>query len=319
MIKKKAIILAVSLVVLWVLYAAHVQYAQWVYEDTDWSAACTSIGPWMWRELRIPSRNLPRRLGCATGGSPPRAHLLSLAVLTVNGLALAPLGLAATTVVWFHPLSIEAGAYAVELGELLSALGLIIAVHGAVSPRHGWVRWGVIGSGFYGAAMSKETGAVGALLILWLWCCRPAYRSRADMVGLSAIGGVGMMYVALVWQPPFSSLVPLWRWMAVQAVGGWGLLFRVLVPLNLSPDHPWWTAPDSEQILAVLGVAGSACYAWRARFTRLGFALGWWWLALLPRLLIRVPLGYLTEHQAYTALVGMGLAAALPPGKPLSS
>lgn len=296
----------VVLIALVVSVYAQTRTAGWVYEDDNMRVSAeTVIVP-----RHVPSRELSIFVRSRLPDTARTAHLCSVGLHVVNGALVgvlaAELGGAAwiaAGLFWLHPLNVEAVAYAAEQSELMSAFGLLLAI--IAWRRHWWI------VALFGAAIAllgKETGIMVFPLAGWLWLQDEPDWRFSSAAYLCALLGLG--WAEFVTFPQDVSL-SAWRWFGVQSVGVWGLARRVVLPLGLTPDPAWWRYGTAWQVVAAISVMVAALVIWKQR--RRGLVLtgcGWALIALAPRLLIRIPLGWLTEHHSYTAMVGVALAAS---------
>lgn len=313
----------------------HVRSAGWVFEDTTWrNGGAKHVGDMQWELYQMPSiwtmvTSIPNRHLTAwtfylTPDDPRVAHGINVAVHVVNALLLALLmnrlgapGWAMGVIFLILPLASQAVAYASGRAELLSALSVLGACWFALVSRwRVWLRWTALLGILVLGSMTKPTfAAIVIPLVLWLdWFYG---RETLDWLWESAFF-VGLPALAwLIWhiltRPQLVvSTVPLWRWIGIQCGAAWMLLAASVLPLHLSIDHAWWTMPDSVQIVAIgvtlfiAAVLIDEALAKPASYATLG--IGWFWIAILPRLLVRETQGWMREHHIYVSLLGIAMA-----------
>ena len=226
-----------------------------------------------------------------------------LLFLALAWLVLPPWGaVAAAGIFAWHPIQVEAVAYVSARADLVSTVGLLLALLATAGRSFAGA---VVGVSL--AALSKETAIVAwGLVPLWAaWFQTPFPLRR--WLGLCLIG----MAASLPWLWPYAQTVTLDSVMAGEQLAAIGrLVALVFVPWGLTVDHDWasiaWLGPVA--FILSSGVTAWALVAgWRAR-SWLAFAWLWTLVALLPRLV--VPLGEgVHEHHFVVPMVGWALAA----------
>ena len=259
---------------------------------------------------------------------PAVAHLVNLGLhLTVGVLVAAVVtpmagslvGLVAAVVMLLHPLNHQAVAYVTGRAELLTMVGILLAVSGLIRGGWGWLLCPV---GILLAMTSKEMGAVvlPVLFVIMAWQ-RRAFPAPVLFLGgcLTGIGAMRALPVLLSWAtmtPGAGGSELPWSEFVVRANGViWQIQASLVTLSGFAIEHDavtlplWWLALSAAMTAAV---GAGAVLAWR-RQPIVAVALTWWLVALLPRLLIPTS-EFSTERHLYVAQLGpailLGLAAA---------
>lgn len=314
----------------------HVRSAEWVYEDSTWrrggvvehpltaSSDQTKFMPSPLATLAaLPNRHLAMWTFYLTPDDPRVAHAINVGLHLLNALLLALLlqrwglsGWVAGAVFVAYPLTTQAVAYAAGRSELLSLTSVLGTIwFASASDAHVVTRWvGFVVSWLVGLASKPTVAIIVPLLLLWVFICQRDWmtkrRNHLWLPGLqlelwfafALMLGV-MAYRVL---DGLKADIPLWRWIAVQTSGAWTLLVN---PFHLSMDHAWFLTPDPLQIASL--IAWFLFGAWLVlsdASREIRFGLGWFWLAILPRLFVRDQLGWMREHHVYVAVAGLAIA-----------
>jgi len=238
-----------------------------------------------------------------------------------------------------HPVHVEAVANVIGVGELMTAVGVCLAVYAAVVRQN--VLWS--GAALLLGLFSKENAVVAPALIGWAWIVGAPLALRPDrrrlfmfVASWVVIAGVYVAVRAVVLQPyaRLHATAPVFlgesafagRLTAVAALGD---VVRLLVlPLTLRVDY----APAERTIVRSMldgrFVIGLACLvlwaallvlAWRRQRRVEAYGLGWIAIAFLPVSNLLFSTGVLlAERTLYLPSVGLALAAGtalarLPP------
>lgn len=304
-------------IVVWlaVVYVPHVRSAAFVYEDMKYLEG-VPVAPLSASVLR--GRGLSTDLWGVLR-TPQGAHLLNillhLAVVALSGCLLLRLtgsawvGLAVAALMAVHPLTVQGVAYASSRGELIAAVGVLVALLCASGAHPAW--WGLLPVGLGLAYLGKETGLIGVALVpLTIWL-------KGDRVWawrLVALGGSAAWLYAITHLPVVRRIAGLaeygWldmspgAWIGVQLAAVWRLIVLSVAPLWLTVDPPI-RMQDAQPVIPILMLmAGLAEIAWRLkdRAPLVTFGLAGMALVAAPRFLVRTPLSPFNEHQWYLAM-----------------
>jgi hypothetical protein len=317
----------ISLVAIAVAVYAVTLRAGFVYEDANWLPHVADPIAWV-----FPSRALTMwTLSASETGAiaPLPYHAVNLALHLATGLAV--YGLAATLIpgsasVWaagvflLHPLNSEAVSYVSARTDLLSTLGIVLALCCAVRWTSAW-RWVGCVAALLLAGLSKEIGLVGVLLVLWtlsIWRSETFRR-----VWPVALAGVVVLLLPI--------LPRLWAWMALAPSAGGSLeswtshvglqltaLWHLLALLMPSPswaqsfsiDHdviglaPIWR-DAAVTLTALSAVVGLGLWLMGSRLVP--WVLGIGAISLAPRILIPTN-ELMTEPHLYTSMAAISVA-----------
>lgn len=334
---------AVLAVLICAIYGVlHVRSAGWVFEDSTWrNGGAKRVGEREWTLYQMPTlvemiRTIPNRhLTAWTFYVMPEdariAHASNLAIHVLNAALLALLiqslgwnGWMVGSIFLLHPLASQAVAYASGRSEMLAATAVLSTIWFAtVSRERPQTRYIAFALCLLAGAMTKPTFIVVVFpILLWtVWHSsahpldiRSHWLPGLEYVILAVLSAAIPLSAAVLWRAQsHPEQIPIWRWAAVQSVGFWSLLSAAWIPWHLSIDHAWWSLPTPLQILALVStialLAMLAVDAIRGRSV-VALGIGWWTLALLPRLLVRDTMGWMREHHAYLALMGMSIVIA---------
>lgn len=310
---------------LWVYQS--VWSAQWVFEDVRWvgssvgSLTPRGLAAWTWTWTLTPAA----------------AHAMSLGLHLLNGALVGWLArrlgcregiaLLLAAVWWLHPGHVESVAYAASRTELIAGTGVLGACLWATTTVRWW--WvGAVACGLVALGGKESAVVLLGLVPVTRWVLgRPVWMVGSVAISLAAVlpvlwGGWG--YVVALGQPTVEPLAPEDLALgAAYAVGGWSwvlvqsqAIVRVLGVLlgtgttTLDADYTSLTVLGGLGAVGVLLAMGVA--AWRLRHTAplVAYGLGWWLVAIAPRLLVRTPTTLFPEHQAYIPAFGVFLAVA---------
>lgn len=307
---------AVLLIVTWGAFAPAVGYP-FVYEDArearlTLNPEATSHQIYMqpYRALTYASRHVDMTLfGIQPWGFHLGAvlwHGLNVLILfAVAWLIFPPWGavLAAGVFAW-HPVQIEAVAYVSARADLISTVGVLLAL---LAASLGSVAGAVVGVVL--ACLGKEAAIVaGALVPLWAaWTRAPLHLGKyAAVVGGLAIAGVVLMGRDLTeWSVVLNPTLA-----GEQLATIWRLLALIVAPIGQTVDHDWqslrWLG-GAALVLSVGLTVWSIAEGWPRRHW---LAFGWLWtlVALSPRLVVPLYEG-LHEHHLYFPMIGWALCA----------
>lgn len=288
------------------VYGPHVAMAAFVYEDVRYAEASASPPVWRGRGLTYASWRVLN--------TPVASHALNLAlhliVVILAGVLVWQLvgsievAAMVATVLALHPLGLEGVAYAASRADLLSAVGVLLALV-CVASRRAWT-WAIVPLAMWVAYASKETGIVVAALVPLVLLMQ----GRRQLAGTLAVMAIVVGLVAVVVGAPtmeHGARIDLPAWALWQAAAVYRLVVLSVVPawLIVSPDLA--TVTPFAGLCAVVLLVASLEAAWhlRVRMPLVWFGVGWCALVAAPRFLMRTPLSPFNEHQWYLALVGV--------------
>ena len=317
--------LALLLVLVWTvgLYAS-VWTASFAYEDAAWMATVDMGGP---TNFPLPGRSLTAQTytwqAAITGLDPRWMHAGNLALHLLNGgmvyaigagLIGPAAGVLGAGIFLIHPLNSQAVSYLTARTDLLMTTWVLLAVWAALSLT--WARALVAVGALVAAAMSKELGMVGVLLVLLtliIW--RPTTRWQAPaLIPVWIVCGLalGVLYPRLeAWwtMAPLSGGSDWLTFLTLQTTACWRLLLLVVWPVGFTLDHDMVVLADRWRAVAVLmtGFALSLIpIAWDKQARMLTWALAWIALGLAPRFLVPTT-ELVSEHHLYLPMVGISL------------
>ncbi len=289
--------------------------APYVYEDENWRLVPET------HSALPPSRALTAWTIRQTA-DPGTAHLVNLGIhlgtgTLVYGLAAVMAGPLAAGVsaglFLLHPLNSEAVSYVSSRTDLLMTFGIVLAVWSALALVGAW-RVAVMGLGLLIAAMSKEIGAVGVLLVaISIAAWQANGRRLLGVLALVLLVGAVVQSVRLAaWASMASwsggSSLEWHAYLQAQATALAGLLSLVVWPVGFTIDHDWLGASPLAALLAVLltvTLPAVAISAWQS-CRLLAWGAAWITLSVLPRFLFRTN-ELINEHQFYLAFVGVSV------------
>lgn len=225
-----------------------------------------------------------------------------------------------------HPLKAESVSWVSERKDLLSGFffwgSLACALQAHRSPKRPWrqIAWGL----FLLASLSKPSVVVlPALLILlegviqrektwgWKFCLNSAQKYKWWFLTSIVISVITVLMQSQGSHRYFMEQSTLSQRMAGQAWAMGFYLWRFLVPWNLSFDYPQPQLPTAYFAAAwLLLIAFLGAVIWkRQKYPRLFFAVGWWFLCLLPVSgLVYVGASFTSDRYLYLAIAGPLLA-----------
>lgn len=291
----------VAMLAFLVAYVPPALSGQWVYEDSETMVPAYAA----FYTQPLDARSLTN-LSLRVTPTPATYRLGNIALhATVVGL------LSTFTILWplamLHPISTETIMYASGRGELIVAIGVLIACLGVA-------RLGATATvlGVLIALTGKESGVVVLpLVVLAMW-----YYRRYQPWVISAC--VGLMVAGFFWYGgldaitrgfgvnPWVSDILWYEWLLVQggAVAYW-LMSLVWLPL-LTPDADIDSLSMAVRFVGLGAIILSGVIAWTYR----SFGLALFAVSLIPRLVVQTPGGYLNAHQFYVPFIGLTIAGA---------
>lgn len=313
------LLLLLGILVVWGMEYASVRTAGFVFEDNIWNAACEPDQnpqpmPKSWRAI---PRSLAQGSWCwqvTRKHSALAFHLVNMFLHGLVSLVLCLLAYELTgreAIAWtvgtlflVHPLAIESAGYAAGRGELIAALGVMLACLAAVKGR--WLLMFIsVGFGILG----KETALVAGLLIPLLL----VYQDRMSSWLASLIIGLilSIILAATIRLQLVSLPAKLWvGWAFLQAAAFVRMLALAVVPWGQTPTHDYTQLAFFWKVLAMAGFLALAVRAWTWENRLAAFGLGWVLLTSVPRFLVPTPYSPLNEHQFYVPLMGLGFVLA---------
>ncbi len=295
----------------------HIRHASWVYEDITWlwariNSNYTFTGNWRTLMDSFPSKDLA--LFTFSQGDPRVVHLWNLVIHIVNAILLALFieeilncGWIIGSLFLINPLTIQAVAYGAGRAELLSLTALLIFLWFAiVSFANDNFRWFGIVLSILMMLTTKPTIIIIAPFLLMLLYYYGYNYNWLDGLGwkLFSFCLLGLLFVAPNVMAQVHSTISKWDWFRIQSVAAWRLMASGITGLNLSIDHAWWLAPMWLSIVTVICiiVTGIVVVIRKSSST---FGLGFFWIAIIPRLLTPNYLGWIREHHMYVPAVGI--------------
>ena len=302
-------------------------HAGFVYEDARW------------RQLESPGLTLRDRPLMAWSWwahtrwtqSPQAFHAVNLGlhllVAVLFGVLLCRLGLSwmaaafGAALLALHPLGSEPVAYLSARPELFAAIGIVGACVLALTSWRWWTAVPVLGAVLFGLA-GKETALVVLLLLPFL-----LWRQRHPVTPWAVLVSLWLLTCGLVLSGGWTSVinrgeatgmsgVAWFPWLATQATAAVRLAGQTLFSLlpatsALTVDYDYDLLAGWVRLGSVLALLACGALAYRQRVQRplVTIGLGWFLLALLPRLMVQTPRGYLNEHQFYVPFMGLLIVA----------
>lgn len=312
-----AAVLAISLAVGYEY--STIRTAGFVYEDYLWNQACQSESV----SNRLTSlRSIPRSGAILSwcwqrhqGDTPFDFHVVNLAlhlavsfllgVLVFQLTANEPIAWAIGGLFALHPLGIESAGYLAGRGELIAALGVVLACIAAMEREFVSMLFAI----FLGM-LGKETAIVALILVPLVLTMRSKWFATVTAVASSVVLGTivaATLAVHLIHLP----LVTRIEWALMQSTAFTRLTTLALIPWGQTPTHDYAGIGLFWQALTLTGMGGLLWITYRLREQGL-VALGLAWLVLTaaPRLVVPTPPSPLNEHQFYVPLMGVLLMAA---------
>lgn len=274
--------------------------AGFVYEDDRWHDACLvtrnyvkprglTLLSWCWQHEVFPSAKAFHVVDLS----------LHLAVsLLVGALAWRLAGETAGAVAWMlallHVLAMQGAGYLSNRGDLIAALGVLVACHAALS---GLVWLAIVG--LIGGLFGKESAITGLALVPLV---RRQWQLSACMAGI-----VAMATAYLVWSQTLNlDGVSPFSWLLLQGTATTRLIAMVILPVGQTVDYDYANVPMGLQISALLALVWFVVSAIRLRRERPMIAMAMLWpvVAVVPRFIVGTPRNVLNEGQFYLALMG---------------
>ena len=258
-----------------------------------------------WNRLLVPSADTPSAY-----------HLANLFLHGVVGLAVYGLGaaivgpqlaLVGAALFLIHPLNSEAGDYVAGRAELIMAAGIVLAVWAAVSGHNFLALIATIV-----AVGGKELGVMAIPLCILTVAMFKGVRRNMLVAGVVFIA----LVIAVIQLRMVDNVYLLTsqksgiEYMAVQSWALWQMLGLFVWPAGLSLDHDMELLTTAGTLVAL--AVGLMVVVWAFLLRRavpvFSWAVAWVVISLLPRFFVRIP-EYLNEHQMYTPMIGLCLAA----------
>ena len=255
---------------------------------------------------------------------------LHLLVAVLFGVLLWRLGLSRIAAVFgaallaLHPLASEPVAYLSARPELFAAIGILGACALALTRWRWWTALSVLVAVLFGLA-GKETALVALMLVPFL-----LWRTGHQRARWAGLGSAVLLLAGVTLQGGWLSIInrgdmtieqaglmvsttAAWfPWLALQATAAMRLLGQAVFSLlpatsALTVDYDYDLLAGWVRLGSVLALIAMGILAYRQRHTRplVTIGLGWFLLALLPRLIVQTPRGYLNEHQFLVPFMGL--------------
>jgi hypothetical protein len=284
---------------------------QGTYEDTTYVAAYQGARPPILAFRGVSAWSLWYQMQHDLTPRAVRVWNLRLAMIAsaLAGAFAARLGLSGwltAALLVTQPLAVETLASMAGRGELIAAIGVLLACV-AVTWRSRWAML-PIAAGLVLALLGKESAIVGGVLVLLT--CRLVYGPRWTAPLLAAIAGLAW---ACIWRRAAGEWpgvhVSSGAWLLTQAGAAFRLLVWAIVPIGQTMDADndhlsrLWQAAAVVNLAAVV-IVGAAL--WRTR-PIVAFVCGWIGIVLLPRLIVHTPGSELPAHQLYLALPAIAI------------
>lgn len=310
--------------------------AGFVYEDLRVVMGTPIVqqqAPWNWRDLRSLSI-LSFRLNHALDGNNPRGyHAVNVCVHLVNGMLVFLLAesliggwgaVAAAGLFWLAPIQTESVAYLAGRTELLAAFCVLLATVLALRLSLGR-SCVLVPLVLLAGLLTKETAAVGFLLVpLVAWVQLPDLRTtvwRHGTLALEVLIGVAVVGAIAAWllrpvlhldQGALGNERSLLGYWSIQSWAIGRYVVEAFIPIGLTIDHDFELMPHALAYLAFADLIALAIWTWHVRISKplIACSLAWVLLALLPRMLVRIP-EYANEHQMYLPFVGLWFLAGM--------
>jgi hypothetical protein len=234
--------------------------------------------------------------------------------------------LALLAATWYavHPANAETVNYIIARTEILSTLGVILALvlfsgGGAARRYHLYLIPAVLG------VLAKESAAMFApLLLLFVVLFEPqtSLRERIRVAWPSFVVCFGTVAVAIRMAPGYSpGGTSRWHYVLTQPFVILHYAMSLFLPIHLSADTYWPVVEHPLDVRVLIGVAfvaaavGLAWMAWRRRETRpIAFGILWFFVALLPTSSVVQLWEPMNDHRMYFPFVGLVLAVVWSAG-----
>jgi Flp pilus assembly protein TadD len=296
-----------------------------------------------YRPLLSTTLALDYRVG---GGLNPRAfHVTSFALFTAQCIALLFLyrlvmdnarahawnqwaALAAAALYAVHAANAETVNYIIQRGEILSTLGIVLAV--LLFARGGRARrFGLYLIPAAAGVLGKEQGVMAAPMIFlyvalferqlslfdllrprhFMRVLRDTWPAFAVCIAIVAIG----MRLSTTFTPGGTSR---WAYLITQPFVLWHYAWTFVLPVGLSADTDWKPIANPFDARVVMGLVFIACAIWaavaaaRRRETRpIAFGILWFFVTLIPSSSIVPFAEVMNDHRMFLPFVGLTLAA----------
>lgn len=289
---------------------ASIQSAGFVFEDPLWMASCPhrfasirrSLTQWSWCKERDAGHSA--RTFHAVNIALHLTVSLLLGILTARLCRSEILGWAAAALFALQPMAIESAMYIAGRGELIAALGVMLA---SLSALEGY--WLLAVASLALGIAGKETAIVGVIaMVLVLRAKHVITDKTVHVVGV----GMAAFVLAVVWYESLTNLSLIQRlaWAGTQAASAIGLLAVSVTTLGQTPTHDFVTLPIAVVCVATCVYGSLPLWAKYAQNWRVSFGLNWIFWTVVPRLLVPTPNSPLNEHQFYVPLMGLPLMTA---------
>lgn len=201
-----------------------------------------------------------------------------------------------------HPLQVEAVAYVSSRGDVVAAVGVLLALRATSAGSFAGAWLGVVV-----AALGKETAVVAwGLVPLWATWSRAPFPVRTWLLSVVPLLLVAGVLAAMLRLPVAFDIGQV----AETATSIWRMVGLFWVPVGSTIDHDWQGVPLWLQAAAVGVSVGLTAWAVTLGWVRSWVALAWLWtvVALAPRFVVPVTEG-LHEHHFYVPMIGWCLCA----------
>lgn len=228
--------------------------------------------------------------------------------------------LALLAATWYavHPANAETVNYIIARTEILSTLGVILALvlfsgGGAARRCHLYLIPAVLG------VLAKESAAMFApllLLFVVLFEPRASTRERIRVAWPSFVVCFGAVAVVIRMAPSYSpGGTSRWHYLLTQPFVVLHYATSFFLPIQLSADTYWPVVEDPLDVRVLIGVTfvaaalGTAWMTSRRRETRpIAFGILWFFVALLPTSSVVQLWEPMNDHRMYFPFVGLALA-----------
>lgn len=321
-----------------VLVYSPLRRASFVYEDSNAVFANPAVigqQPIQIFRARWLSATSHRIVWTLAGDRPVVHHAVNLGLHLVNGLlvyAIASVFLVpvaawmASALYLLHPLNTEAVAYVASRSELLAACLALFAFWRSLTAVT-WKQHLLVWTATVLAICAKES----AVVVIPLMGLMDIFRGcRAFVSRYVALLIPAALMAYSVWQLDYLSISELtpWQYAATQAYAVWSYLGLIVLPIGQTVDHDFELIAFGWRYLALYGLVCLACvplifsswadnegqghvrlWAGADRMRMIAFGCLWLVVAIIPRLIMRIP-ELLNEHQMLFPAIGVWIAIA---------